>query len=353
MSKVELKNVTKIFGKTVAVKNVSFIAEDGEFVVIVGPSGCGKSTILRLIAGLEKPTEGEIYIDGKIVNDVPPKERDIAMVFQDYALYPHMTVYENLAFPLRLRKYPKDEIDKKVKEVAKLLQLENLLSRRPGQLSGGQRQRVALGRAIIRNPKAFLFDEPLSNLDAKLRNQMRTELLRLHKKLGVTSIYVTHDQIEAMTMGTKIVVLNAGVIQQIADPLTLYEKPQNKFVAGFIGTPTMNFIEGKGEKDEFISKDFKIKLKKVPRGEIILGVRPEDILLCDEKEAHLKAQVEIIEPIGNENFLHLKIGDTNLTARAPYDVKIKAGEIIPVKFNENRLHFFDKKTEKRIEISKS
>src|ERR1035437_1496933 len=289
MAKVSLKDVCKMFpGGSLAVNNVNIVCEEKEFLILVGPSGCGKSTTLRMIAGLEELTSGEMWIDDTMVNDVPPKDRDIAMVFQNYALYPHMTVYENMAFGLKLRKYPKEEIKQRVMEAAEILGIQEMLDRKPKQLSGGQRQRVAVGRAIVRKPKVFLFDEPLSNLDAKMRVQMRAEISKLHTRLQATMIYVTHDQVEAMTMADRIVVMKDGLVQQIADPLSLYDKPKNRFVAGFIGSPSMNFIEGmlvKRSNGVFFNEDnFQIKLTDEMGaamgdrdGEMILGIRPEDI----------------------------------------------------------------------------
>src|SRR5271167_2844042 len=323
MASVTLTGVTKVYpGGVKAVDRVSLEIADREFVVLVGPSGCGKTTILRMVAGLEEISVGQIRIGGRIVNDVAPKDRDIAMVFQTYALYPHMTVYENMAFGLKLRKYSRAEIDERVRNAAGILGLQDCLDRRPRALSGGQRQRVAVGRAIVRKPKVFLFDEPLSNLDAKLRVQMRAEISKLHTRLQATMIYVTHDQLEAMTMGDRIAVMKDGYVQQIADPITLYEKPVNKFVAGFIGTPAMNFMEGTLNKKRmgifFNEENFEIKLpdsftaqveSHVGR-EVILGVRPEDI--HDKMDAAnaspdntISATVEIIEPLGAEAYLYL------------------------------------------------
>ncbi len=289
MAKVRLEHVWKRFGKVVAVKDFNLETEDGEFVVFVGPSGCGKTTTLRMIAGLEEISEGKIYIGDRLVNDVPPKDRDIAMVFQNYALYPHMNVYENMAFGLRLRRYPKDEIDRRVKEAARILKIEHLLSRKPRELSGGQRQRVAMGRAIVREPKVFLMDEPLSNLDAKLRVEMRAEIAKLQRRLGVTTIYVTHDQVEAMTLGHRIVVMKDGEVQQVDTPLRLYDFPANRFVAGFIGSPSMNFVkasvEVQGEKVYLVAPGFRIRanpilaqsLRPYAGKEVWMGLRPEHL----------------------------------------------------------------------------
>ena len=313
MATVLLKDATKIYeGSNIAVKNVSVEINDKEFVILVGPSGCGKSTVLRMIAGLEEITSGGIFIDGKIVNDVPPKDRDIAMVFQNYALYPHMSVFENIAFGLKLRKYNTNEIKKRVEEAAEILNLTDYLRRKPRQLSGGQRQRVAVGRAIVRKPKVFLFDEPLSNLDAKLRVQMRTEISKLHKNLGVTMIYVTHDQTEAMTMGDKIVILKDGEVQQIGEPMELYSHPKNKFVAGFIGSPSMNFISGKIElidKLYFLidglnarielDKSYNNALNYYRDKKVVMGIRPENLQLAGERfsKEEIPVKLEIVETI--------------------------------------------------------
>ena len=368
MADAVLKNVYKVYpGGVTAVKDFSLEIQDKEFVVLVGPSGCGKTTTLRMIAGLEEISSGELYIDGKLVNDVPPKDRDIAMVFQNYALYPHMTVYDNMAFGLKLRKVPRAEIDKKVKEAARILGLEEYLNRKPKALSGGQRQRVALGRAIVRNPKVFLMDEPLSNLDAKLRVQMRTELAKLHDRLQTTFIYVTHDQTEAMTMGTRIVVMKDGVIQQVDKPQTIYEYPNNLFVAGFIGNPQMNFIDARLEnKNGKVYATFKGFSILVPEGiikrlkdpsyvgkEIVLGIRPED--LHDEQvfleaypEAVVEAKVEVTELMGPETFLYLDVNGVSLTARVDPRTRAKAGDVIKIGFDINKLHMFDKETEMTI-----
>lgn len=366
MADVVLKNVTKIFpGNVRAIENVSLEVKDKEFVVLVGPSGCGKTTTLRIIAGLEEATEGEVYIDGKLVNDVPPKDRDIAMVFQNYALYPHMTVYKNMAFGLMLRKYPKPEIDRRVREAAELLGIADLLDRKPKELSGGQRQRVAVGRAIVRKPKVFLFDEPLSNLDAKLRVQMRAELSKLQERLEATVIYVTHDQVEAMTMGDRIVVLKDGFVQQIADPITLYRHPVNKFVAGFIGSPPMNFIDGTLVKKDnaiyFNEGKFEIKVPERMQSalepyigkEVTFGIRPEDI--NDASIAPfvspyntVDAIVEVIEPMGAELYLYLTTGKTPFVARVDAHVKAVENQMMKLAFDLEKSHFFDPVTEKTI-----
>jgi multiple sugar transport system ATP-binding protein len=364
MAEVVLKKVNKVFsGNVVAVKDADLEVADREFVVLVGPSGCGKSTFLRMIAGLEEATSGEIYIDGRLVNDVPPKDRDIAMVFQNYALYPHMTVFENMAFGLKLRKYPKEEIKQRVQEAAQILGIESLLDRKPKALSGGQRQRVAVGRAIVRKPKVFLFDEPLSNLDAKLRVQMRTEISKLHTSLNATMIYVTHDQIEAMTMGTRIVVLKDGEIQQVDGPMTLYDAPVNRFVAGFIGSPAMNFMEGKIVRDGglcFAEGSFKARIAAEHQGTmeryadkpIIFGVRPEGLYESmpegAENKAVFRATVEVVEPMGNETYVYVTTGKSPAVARLMTRREIKPGSEIDLFIDMRRVHFFDPGDEKTI-----
>jgi multiple sugar transport system ATP-binding protein len=359
MAQVILKNVSKIYSEEKkVVDNVNLTVEDKEFVVLVGPSGCGKSTTLRMIAGLEEITEGEISIDGKVVNDQDPKDRDIAMVFQNYALYPHMTVYDNMAFGLKLRKHPKEDIKRRVAEAAKILGLEEYLDRKPKALSGGQRQRVAVGRAIVRHPKVFLFDEPLSNLDAKLRVQMRTEISKLHKKLNATMIYVTHDQTEAMTMGDKIVVMKDGVVQQIDTPLELYNEPQNQFVAGFIGSPSMNFIEGNLENKrgyKFTASDnlivnlpekFRALLASYDEKNVILGIRPEHFSLVESDNyndnAFLLTEIEVLEPLGNETFLYFTINENQHIARVDSHTGIKAGDKIKLYINQDKIYLFGK-----------
>jgi len=366
MAEVFLKNVTKIFDKrVVAVDNMTLDVQDKEFVVLVGPSGCGKSTTLRMIAGLEEVTEGEIYIDGKLVNDVPPKDRDVAMVFQNYALYPHMTVYDNMAFGLKLRKFPKKEIQRRVHQAAEILGITHLLDRKPKALSGGERQRVAVGRAIVRKPKVFLFDEPLSNLDAKLRVQMRAELSKLHRQLEATIIYVTHDQVEAMTMGDRIVVMKDGRVHQIDTPLNLYDHPSDKFVASFIGSPSMNFIPGKvtaesnslwfdeGTMRLRIPDHFKDRLKNYIGKEILLGIRPEDIHKANSTKrakhlAVIKALVEVVEPIGREIFLYFTVGGNSIIARLDTRYEPRVGSELTLAFNMNKAHFFDINTEKAL-----
>ncbi len=366
MARVELRNVTKVYdNQVVAVRDASLTINDKEFLVLVGPSGCGKSTLLRMIAGLEDITSGEILINGQVVNDVPPKDRDIAMVFQNYALYPHMTVFENMAFGLKLRKFPREEIERRVKEAAEILGLTEFLNRKPKALSGGQRQRVALGRAIVRKPKVFLFDEPLSNLDAKLRVQMRIEISRLHQRLQTTMIYVTHDQIEAMTMGDRIVVMKDGVIQQVDTPMTLYNNPVNLFVAGFIGSPAMNFITGHiVEKDGALRFESPVFSFTVPEEhqtsltpyiglEVILGVRPEhiaDVRLHSTGELTEPQTItaEVVEPIGNEMFVYFSANNQNYCMRVSTETVYRPGEEITVGLVKKHVYFFDPNTEKRI-----
>jgi len=368
MANVKLKDVTKRFeGGVTAVSDFSLDVDDKEFIILVGPSGCGKTTTLRMIAGLEEITEGEIYIEDKLVNDVQPKDRDIAMVFQNYALYPHMTVFDNMAFGLKLRKTPKTEIKRRVYEAAKILEIEHLLDRKPKALSGGQRQRVALGRAIVRNPKVFLMDEPLSNLDAKLRVQMRIEISKLHQRLQTTFIYVTHDQTEAMTMGTRIVVMRDGFIQQVDTPQALYERPQNLFVAGFIGSPQMNFIDVTVEKrDDGVYLVFGNHSIKMPEGkakkliaedyigkEVIMGIRPEnihdeDIYIETLRDSLVDAKVEVVEMLGSETLLYLFADEISMTARVNPRTTARAGDIIKVALEPNKIHIFDRDTEKVI-----
>ncbi len=366
MAEVILKNVSKVFpGNVQAVHKLDLEIKDKEFLVLVGPSGCGKSTTLRMIAGLEDVTEGEIHIGGRFVNPVPPKDRNIAMVFQNYALYPHMSVYDNMAFGLKLRKFPKSEIDARVKEAAEILDIVELLDRRPKALSGGQRQRVAVGRAIVRKPLVFLFDEPLSNLDAKLRVQMRTEISKLHTRLQTTMIYVTHDQVEAMTMGTRIVVLKDGFVQQVADPIKLYNNPVNKFVAGFIGSPPMNFIEGEiitkdnslyfneGTFQVKINEEMYDKLKDYRNKKVCFGIRPEDIhdkLFIPEapKEATVQATVEVVEPMGSETILYLNTGKSSFTAKVSSKEQPEVNQKVELVFDMSKVHFFDNETEKTI-----
>ena len=367
MAEVLLKKVSKTYdGKNLAVKEADVDINDKEFVVLVGPSGCGKSTLLRMIAGLEDITAGEIYIDGNLVNKIPPKDRDIAMVFQNYALYPHMTVFENIAFGLKLRKFENNEIKKRVEEAASILDLQNYLDRKPKQLSGGQRQRVAVGRAIVRKPKVFLFDEPLSNLDAKLRVQMRTEISRLHKNLGATMIYVTHDQTEAMTMGDKIVVLKDGIVQQVGKPMIIYNQPVNKFVAGFIGSPAMNFIKGKIEKSngfkfksnnselEFELPENKIAyLQKYENKSLSIGIRPENIALeKSEDEIPIQIKVDLVETMGNESFIYFKLDEKQLIARLNPVENIKIDTKITLYLKKEKLFYFDDQSENNLVMDK-
>ncbi|NLZ71477.1 MAG: sn-glycerol-3-phosphate ABC transporter ATP-binding protein UgpC [Clostridiaceae bacterium] len=366
MSGISLKNLKKVYpGDVEAIKDFSLEIKDKEFIVFVGPSGCGKSTILRMIAGLEEITEGELYIGDELVNDVLPKDRDIAMVFQNYALYPHMTVYKNLAFALELRHVPKDEIDKMVHETAKILELEKYLKRKPKALSGGQRQRVALGRAMVRNPKAFLLDEPLSNLDAKLRASTRTEISKLHKKLDTTFVYVTHDQTEAMTMADRIVVMKDGDIYQVGTPQELYDYPDNTFVAGFIGTPRMNFIPAKIIRDE--SNMFYVDLGEVrfalgnerfdpqvllsyENKEVIMGVRSEDVLILDSNFSGPKIHsvVDVAEHMGSEIFVYIQYQETNIIVKHRVSRSFSMGEEIEFTFDMSKVHLFDSETEKSL-----
>ncbi len=366
MAQVSLKNVCKAFpGGARVVDNINLGVENKEFMVLVGPSGCGKSTTLRMIAGLEEITEGNLYIGDKMVNDVPAKDRDIAMVFQNYALYPHMTVFENMAFGLKLRHYPKQEIIQRVNEAADILSIKHLLQRRPREISGGERQRVALGRAIVRKPLVFLFDEPLSNLDAKLRVQMRTEIHKLHIKLQTTIIYVTHDQVEAMTMGDRIAVMKNGVLQQVADPIQVYDHPKNKFVAGFIGTPPMNFMTGRILKKDgkiyfdegkimirLVEDMYKVMTPYLGK-EVIFGIRSEDIydkLFVSEAPAEniIKVNCEVVEPMGSEVYLYLNTGRHTFIARVGAHDRPHVNQDMDVVFDMSKVHFFDKETEETI-----
>ncbi|OLC35965.1 MAG: glycerol-3-phosphate ABC transporter ATP-binding protein [Candidatus Rokubacteria bacterium 13_1_40CM_4_69_5] len=363
MAQVLMKDLNKKYDEVHAVKDVNLHIRDKEFIVLVGPSGCGKSTTLRMVAGLEEITSGEISIGDRIVNDLPPKDRDIAMVFQNYALYPHMTVYDNMAFGLKMRKFPKPEIQKRVQDAAEILGIQELLKRKPRQLSGGQRQRVAVGRAIVRHPQVFLFDEPLSNLDAKLRVQMRVELKRLHDRLETTAIYVTHDQVEAMTLGDRVVVMRDGWIQQVGEPLELYSKPANKFVAGFIGSPAMNFADVTiADANGVVWAETPGLRVRVPparlerlrpyKGQhITLGIRPEDLHLAggaDPSEYTFDSTVEVVEPLGSEILLDIKTGPNMMVARVDPTVRVKVHESIRLALNPERLHFFDMKTEAAI-----
>ena len=368
MGTLSFKNINKVYPNGFhAVKDFNLEVDDKEFIIFVGPSGCGKTTTLRMIAGLEEISSGELAIDGRVINSVEPKDRDIAMVFQNYALYPHMTVYDNMAFGLKLRKVPKAEIKKAVAEAAKILGLEPLLDRKPKALSGGQRQRVAMGRAIVRNPQVFLMDEPLSNLDAKLRGQMRIELSKLHQRLGTTIIYVTHDQVEAMTLGTRIVVMNAGIVQQVDTPQALYETPNNLFVAGFIGSPQMNFLDAKctvkgdaveldlGESTITLTGD---KAKKLIDGgydgkTVVMGIRPEDVYDDEETVAAnadtvIESTVRVYELLGAEVYLYFDYAGANFTARVKPNTTARTGDQIKVALEPSKIHVFDKETEMAI-----
>ncbi|HET6568380.1 MAG TPA: sn-glycerol-3-phosphate ABC transporter ATP-binding protein UgpC [Rhodothermales bacterium] len=367
MATVKLEQVRKVYENgVVAVHGADFEVRDGEFVVLVGPSGCGKSTTLRMIAGLESITSGTLWIGDRVVNDVLPKDRDIAMVFQNYALYPHMSVYENMAFGLKLRKYSKAEIEKRVHQAADILGIRSILDRKPKQLSGGQRQRVAVGRAIVRKPQVFLFDEPLSNLDAKLRVQTRTEISKLHRQLGATMIYVTHDQVEAMTMGDRIVVLKDGYIQQIDTPLNLYNHPENRFVAGFIGSPAMNFLQGKILQDDGLYFRAFGNAFTIPVGgrheqalevyvgrEVVLGIRPEDIYVAGSpyitnSVADASMLLDVLEPMGNEIFVYARSLEQTLVARVAPQPLPSPGQSIQLAFDLTKLHFFDADTDEVI-----
>ena len=368
MASLSLRNICKVYPNGfAAVKDFNLEIEDKEFVIFVGPSGCGKSTTLRMIAGLEDISSGELYIGDRLVNDVEPKDRDIAMVFQNYALYPHMSVYENMAFGLKLRKTPKDQIDKLVHEAARILDLEHLLDRKPKALSGGQRQRVAMGRAIVRNPKVFLMDEPLSNLDAKLRVQMRVEISKLHQRLETTIIYVTHDQTEAMTLGTRIVVMKDGVIQQCDSPINLYNYPTNLLVAGFMGSPAMNFIDAVVVEDgSDVKLSFGDMMIKVPESKaktlvnggyigktVVMGIRPEDIhddevMVNNAGDSVVEATIRIYELLGAEVYLYFDLARVSCTARVNPRTTAKVGDVVKFAFDLNKLHIFDKETEQVI-----
>jgi len=363
VARVALENLNKTFGETHAVKDVSLTIQDREFMVLVGPSGCGKSTTLRMIAGLEEITSGKIFIADHLVNDLPPRDRDIAMVFQNYALYPHMTVFDNIAFGLRMRKFSRAEIEKRVREAAEILGIQDLLARKPRQLSGGERQRVAVGRAIVRHPQVFLFDEPLSNLDAKLRVQMRVELKRLHDSLQSTVIYVTHDQMEAMTLGDRVVVMKDGNIQQIGEPLEVYSQPRNKFVAGFIGSPAMNFIDASIAEvhGEFYAETTGIRvavpaersrrLASYKAQKVTLGIRPEDLREANPGNSGkvcFETVVEVVEPLGSEILLDVRVGQQLLVARVDSSCRARHHEKIRLAFVPERIHFFDPRTEEAI-----
>lgn len=363
MANITFKNVVKTYGNNnTVIPDLNLEIRDKEFIVLVGPSGCGKSTTLRMIAGLEEVTAGDLYIGEKRVNDVPPKDRDIAMVFQSYALYPHMTVYKNMAFALEMRKTPKDEIDRKVREAARILGLEEYLSRKPKELSGGQRQRVALGRAMVRDPAVFLLDEPLSNLDAKLRTEMRSQISALHKRLQTTFVYVTHDQTEAMTMGDRIVVMKDGVIQQVDTPQNLYNNPCNKFVAGFIGSPQMNFLEAAVEKEgedfALVFGEHRIHVRKPELAsyvgrKVIFGIRPEDIhaeesFLSMSEGSNIQAKVNLAEMMGFEIYLYLTCSGQRIVARVPSRTGIRADDEVRLALDTNKIHIFDSETEEVI-----
>ncbi len=372
MATVQLEQVVKIFrdrsrGEVIAVNNATLTVGDGEFVVLVGPSGCGKTTTLRVIAGLEKQDSGDIYIGDRLVNKLHPKERDIAMVFQDYALYPHMTVRENMSFGLRNLRVPRDQIEREVQSASTMLGISDLLERRPRELSGGQRQRVALGRAIVRSPKVFLFDEPLSNLDAKLRVQMRVELTELHKRLGTTMVYVTHDQVEAMTLGQKIVVMNNGIMQQVDDPRTIYDQPANLFVASFIGAPQMNFFEGEvcfdggprfaGDGFSFVMPEDVVGRYRLHEGQrLILGIRPEDIRAGDDETplghpGYVEARIRVVEYLGSEMLLYFGLGQATHTARLEPQTIVHENGTVFLRFGFERACFFDPQTEMRLVAS--
>ncbi len=369
MARVLFDHVSKVFGMTAALRDFDLNIPDKEFLVLVGPSGCGKSTALRILAGLEQATSGRVLIGDRVVNDLPPRDRDIAMVFQSYALYPHMTIYDNIAFGLQLRKMDRREIDRRVKEAAAILGIEPLLSRKPGQLSGGQRQRVAVARAIVREPAVFLLDEPLSNLDAKLRVHTRAEISKLHQRLGTTFVYVTHDQVEAMTMATRIAVLNAGIIQQVGSPQELYERPVNKFVAGFIGSPAMNFVElaVMGSGDQMVLRAPSYELAVPPSKarmlapylgkKVIFGIRPEDIHDAQYTApgvlgAPLTAKVDVTELMGNEVFLYLLTGSDQFLARVDPRTSARPGGEIGVVLDMEKMHAFDPETEEAVLLSR-
>jgi multiple sugar transport system ATP-binding protein len=365
VAQVVFEHVSKVFpGGTVAIDDLSIEIPDGEFMILVGPSGCGKTTALRCVAGLEKPTSGTIRVGDRVVNDVTPRDRDIAMVFQNYALYPHMTVYRNLSFGLRQRKMPKDEIDRRVREASTMLGLDDLLKRRPAQLSGGQRQRVAMGRALVREPSAFLLDEPLSNLDAKLRVQMRAELKRLHIRLGITNLYVTHDQVEAMTLGDRIAVMSNGKLQQLGEPQELYDEPTNLFVAGFIGSPPMNLVRGRAEGGRVTAGDLSFDGVQVPDGDVAVGMRPEKLLRAGEGLPSFDFLVDVVEPLGDEVVVHGSTAGTvvetgaeeeelptmlegsrvPITARFDPGVRLQPGERLRLGIEPSRLYLFDLRT---------
>src|SRR3954452_7722023 len=364
MAEITFDRVYKLFGSVLAVEDLSLDIRDGEFLVLVGPSGCGKTTSLRMLAGFERPTYGTVSIGGQPQNRVPPQQRDLAMVFQSYALYPHMTVYKNLAFGMKVRREPRGAIRPQVEEVAKLLGIETLLGRRPAELSGGQRQRVALGRALLRQPRAFLMDEPLSNLDAALRVQMRVELKRLHERFGITTVYVTHDQVEAMTMGDRIVIMSEGRLQQVDTPEVIYERPANLFVAGFVGSPTMNLLKGEVTSSDgrpgltflqtttALEGDLADAVARLPAREIVVGIRPEDLRLASDAPAsystRLQGIVDVVEPLGSETYVVLTIAGQTLTARFPPRVSVSSGDAVEVALTPGHLHVFDAQTQQNI-----
>jgi multiple sugar transport system ATP-binding protein len=360
MAEITFDRVYKLFGSVLAVEDLSLDIRDGEFLVLVGPSGCGKTTSLRMLAGFERPTYGTVAIDGEPQNRVAPQQRDLAMVFQSYALYPHMTVYKNLAFGMKVRREPRSKIRPQIEEVAALLGIEELLDRRPSELSGGQRQRVALGRALLRQPRAFLMDEPLSNLDAALRVQMRVELKRLHERFGITTVYVTHDQVEAMTMGDRIVIMSEGRLQQVDTPEVIYERPANLFVAGFVGSPTMNLLKGEVTSSDgrpgltflqtttALEGDLADAVARLPAREIVVGIRPEDIRLASDAPAsystRLQATVDVVEPLGSETYVVLTIAGQTVTSRFPPRVSVSSGEMVEVAMTPAHLHVFESET---------
>ena len=349
MSTINMQQLKKSYQDIEVIHGINIDIEEGEFIVLVGPSGCGKSTLLRMVAGLESITSGEVKIDDKVVNDLEPKDRGISMVFQNYALYPHMSVYENMAYGLKLMKMPKGEIDNRVQDVAKLLQIQEYLQRRPSKLSGGQRQRVAMGRAIVRNPKVFLFDEPLSNLDAKLRVQMRMQIKTLQQKLAVTTIYVTHDQVEAMTMADRLVVLNNGIAAQIGTPMEIYDNPKDQFVAGFIGSPAMNFLDCEVTDDSIkIGQQSIVTPANVAqRGKLVLGIRPEHF---NQSASDLQGTVQMIEKLGSSALLYIKMENSEqpVVIQCDNQLDVKIGDIYTLGFNEQKLYFFDANTQQRI-----
>ncbi|MDY6990899.1 MAG: sn-glycerol-3-phosphate ABC transporter ATP-binding protein UgpC [Thermodesulfobacteriota bacterium] len=348
MASLTLKDISKCFGDIQALSQVDLHVEDGQFCVLLGPSGCGKSTLLQIVAGLEPQDEGSVSLDEQAVDSLSPRERDVAMVFQSYALYPHMTVSQNLGFGLRMRRCPKGEIRKKVLEAAQLLGIEHLLDRKPAQLSGGQRQRVAMGRALVRRPRLFLLDEPLSNLDAQLRLNVRLELKRLHRQIKTTILYVTHDQVEAMTLGDKVVVLKEGKVRQVGHPEAIYNTPADTFVATFVGSPVMNLFKGKIVKEEstfkFLHEDFSLHMGSLSPdlegGEVEVGIRPEDIECGEEDKTHLKAEIEMMSNVGADQYIHARIGTAPLTLRAPKDATFCAGDIVPIFIDTRKLHIF-------------